>query len=76
MNGVHHSKPQKERLKKVQLSWLRKRDNECAQEESGNIIMNLSCAKSKTIESLYSIHAMNQSPDLIDEIIEDYSSWQ
>jgi uncharacterized protein YecT (DUF1311 family) len=65
---------QKDRLKKVQINWIHNRDQQCAKIDEGSVIMNLNCAKMKTLESLYFIDQMVTYPNEFENILKDYAS--
>ena len=52
---------QKKSLKKVQLTWLRERDNTCSRLEDGSVVMNLGCSKNRTVESLYYLNQIKEN---------------
>lgn len=55
------TKEQKNALKKVQITWLHDRDNQCTQLEGGSVVMDLGCSKSRTVESLYYINQIKEN---------------
>ena len=65
---------QKSALKKVQLTWLHNRDDQCARLENNAIIMNLGCSKSRTVESLYYITQMKENIEDFAILLEEYKT--
>ena len=78
LNGVYKearkklTKAQKNRLKKVQRKWIRKRDDKCASVKNNSIILNLTCAKRETVESLIYLNQIEKNPKDFDRLINDY----
>ena len=68
------NKEQKSVLKKVQLAWLRDRDDTCAKLEDGSIVMNLGCSKRRTVESLYYINEMKENPADFSLLLSEYKA--
>ena len=67
------SKEQKTALKKVQIKWLRERDDTCAKlEDDGSVVMNLGCSKRRTVESLYYITEMKNNLSDFDLLLSEY----
>lgn len=66
------SKKQKNRLKKVQIHWIRDRDDKCASIENSQITLNLTCAKNKTIESIIYLYQMNKNTKDFDILLKEY----
>jgi len=66
------SKEQKKALKKVQIAWLRERDDTCSKLENGSVIMNLGCSKRRTVESLYYITEMKNNLSDFDLLLSEY----
>ncbi|MCL6416803.1 lysozyme inhibitor LprI family protein [Aestuariirhabdus sp. Z084] len=63
---------QKQRLKKVQVAWIRERDDQCASIQEDSVIMDLGCTKARTVESLYYITEMNKNPQDFDLLLQEY----
>jgi uncharacterized protein YecT (DUF1311 family) len=64
---------QVKQLKKVQISWIRSRDDKCAKvDNDGSVILNLGCSTSTTVESLYYLQQMDTYPSDFDMLISEY----
>ena len=59
-------------LKRVQLAWIHNRDDQCAKIEVDAVIMNLQCAKLKTLESLFYIEQMIKYPNDFHLLLKEY----
>ena len=60
-------------LQVVQRQWIRNRDDNCAKLEYDSIIVDLGCAKTATITSLYYLYEISESPQDFDLLIKEYS---
>ncbi len=64
---------QVKQLKKVQISWIRSRDDNCAKvDDNGSVILNLGCSTSTTVESLYYLQQMDKYPSDFNMLISEY----
>jgi uncharacterized protein YecT (DUF1311 family) len=68
------SKEQKNALKKVQITWLHERDDQCAQLNGGSVVMDLGCSKSRTVESLYYINQIKENPADFPLLLAEYKA--
>lgn len=67
------SSNQARQLKKVQINWIRARDDKCAEVDSdGSVIINLGCSTLATVESLYYLQQMDQYPADFKMLISEY----
>ncbi len=66
------NKDQKNRLKKVQRFWIKDRDDKCASVNSSGITLNLTCASTKTLESIIYLDQMNKNPKDFDILLKEY----
>ncbi|MPQ76688.1 lysozyme inhibitor LprI family protein [Hydrogenovibrio sp. JE_KL2] len=67
------STAQKSALKKVQLKWIRKRDGQCATVTNKGVMMNLTCAKVRTLESYFYLDLIENNPQNFNQLMKDYS---
>lgn len=65
---------QKKSLKKVQLTWLRERDDTCSRLEDGSIVMNLGRTKNRTVESLYYLNLMKENISDFSMLLAEYKA--
>ena len=68
------NKEQKNRLKKVQVKWIHHRDDTCATVKNNSVILNLSCAKRQTVESLVYLLAIDKNPQDFDKLLIEYKT--
>ena len=66
------SKKQKNKLKKVQISWIRVRDDKCASIRDGSILLNLTCAKRETLESIIYLRNINHNLKSFERLLQEY----
>lgn len=69
------TKTQAKLLKKVQLRWIRKRDDRCASVlDDGSISVNLDCAISATVASVYYLQQIDKNYQDFDLLIKEYQN--
>ena len=66
------SKNQKKRLKKVQTAWIRDRDDKCASANNRRIVVDLTCAKRETLESIIYLRNINNNPKEFERLLMEY----
>ncbi len=66
------SSEQKNKLKKVQIFWIRNRDDKCASISKEGINLNLTCASHKTLESIVYLEHMSKNLADFEALLEEY----
>jgi uncharacterized protein YecT (DUF1311 family) len=68
------TKSQRKQLKKVQIQWIHNRDDTCARINDSGVILNLSCAKKQTVESLLYLIEIEKNPQDFNRLLNEYKN--
>jgi len=67
------TKDQRNRLRKVQIQWIHNRDKQCANVSNVGVVVNMTCAKKQTLESILYLNAIYNNPQNFDLILDEYA---